>query len=97
MQRREELNCCLFPFIEKHIRFETKFLMKGEYIMKSKIDMTKLYEGIIGLSKVMIGHKCNSPEYLEVKKDFRYPGELLERMEEKGIHLSMIIFPSCVD
>lgn len=84
MQRREELNCCLFPFIEKHIRFETKFLMKGEYIMKSKIDMTKLYEGIIGLSKVMIGHKCNSPEYLEVKKDFRYPGELLERMEEKG-------------
>lgn len=55
MQRREELNCCLFPFIEKHIRFETKFLMKGD--------------------------KCNSPEYLEVKKDFRYPGELLERME----------------
>lgn len=30
MQRREELNCCLFPFIERHIRFETKFLMKGE-------------------------------------------------------------------
>ncbi len=52
--------------------------------MKSKIVMTKLYEGIIGLSKVMTGHKCNSPEYLEVKKDFRYPGELLERMEEKG-------------
>lgn len=52
--------------------------------MKSKIVMTKLYEGIIGLSKVMAGHKCNSPEYLEVKKDFRYPGELLERMEEKG-------------
>lgn len=52
--------------------------------MKSKIVMTKLYEGIIGLSKVITGHKCNSPEYLEVKKDFRYPGELLERMEEKG-------------
>lgn len=52
--------------------------------MKSKTVMTKLYEGIIGLSKVITGHKCNSPEYLEVKKDFRYPGELLERMEEKG-------------
>lgn len=52
--------------------------------MKSKIVMTKLYEGIIGLSKVITGHKCNSPKYLEVKKDFRYPGELLERMEEKG-------------
>lgn len=50
----------------------------------NKIKLTKLYKGIIGLAKVTSGRKCNFQEYMEIKSDFRYPGELLERMEEKG-------------
>lgn len=50
----------------------------------NKIKLTKLYKGIAGLARVTAGRTCNFPEYLELKKDFRYPGELLERMEEKG-------------
>lgn len=50
----------------------------------NKIKLTKLYKGIIGLAKVTSGKTCNFSEYMEIKSDFRYPGELLERMEEKG-------------
>lgn len=50
----------------------------------NKIKLTKLYKGIVGLARVTAGRTCNFLEYLELKKDFRYPGELLERMEEKG-------------
>lgn len=50
----------------------------------NKIKLTKLYKGIAGLARVTAGRTCNFLEYLELKKDFRYPGELLERMEEKG-------------
>lgn len=46
--------------------------------------MTKLYEGIIGLAKVTAGKECNYRDYMEIKNEFRYPGVLLERMEEKG-------------
>lgn len=50
----------------------------------NKIKLTKLYKGIIGLAKITSGKTCNFSEYMEIKSDFRYPGELLERMEEKG-------------
>lgn len=49
-----------------------------------KQELTKLYEGIIGLAKVTAGKECNYRDYMEIKNEFRYPGVLLERMEEKG-------------
>ena len=49
-----------------------------------KQELTKLYEGIIGLAKVTAGKECNYRDYLEIKNEFRYLGVLLERMEEKG-------------
>ena len=49
-----------------------------------KQELTKLYGGIIGLAKVTAGKECNYRDYMEIKNEFRYPGVLLERMEEKG-------------
>ena len=44
----------------------------------------KIYRGLSGLASVLAGETCENPYYMEMKKDFRYPGEFLERMEEKG-------------
>ena len=51
--------------------------------MKNKKD-TKLYMGIIGLAKTTAGMNCEYGDYQDIKQYFRYPGELLERMEEQG-------------
>ena len=45
---------------------------------------TKLYEGIIGLAKVTAGEECDHQDYMEIKNDFHYPGELLDKMEKYG-------------
>lgn len=52
--------------------------------MKNKRNETKLFMGIIGLAKTSAGMNCTYGDYLDIKQYFRYPGELLERMEEKG-------------
>lgn len=52
--------------------------------MKNKKHETKLFMGIIGLAKTVAGMNCTYGDYLDIKQYFRYPGELLERMEEKG-------------
>ena len=51
--------------------------------MKSKKEDTKLYKGIIGLAKTAAGMNCEYGDYQDIKQYFRYPGELLERMEEQ--------------
>lgn len=45
-----------------------------------------IYRGMRDLVYVALGKTAysNSSEYLELKKHFRYPGEVLERMEDKG-------------
>ena len=45
-----------------------------------------IYRGMRDLVKVSLGKTpyINNPEYLELKKHFRYPGEVLERMEQYG-------------
>lgn len=52
--------------------------------MKNKKEDTKLYKGIIGLVKTAAGMNCEYGDYQDIKQYFRYPGELLERMEEQG-------------
>lgn len=52
--------------------------------MKSKKEDTKLYKGIIGLAKAAAGKTCTYGDYQNIKQYFRYPGELLERMEGQG-------------
>ena len=52
--------------------------------MKNKKEDTKLYKGIIGLAKTAAGMNCEYGDYQDIKQYFRYPGELLERMEEQG-------------
>ena len=52
--------------------------------MKNKKEDTKLYMGIIGLAKTTAGMNCEYGDYQDIKQYFRYPGELLERMEEQG-------------
>ena len=45
-----------------------------------------IYRGMRDLVYVALGKTAysNSSEYLELKKHFRYPGEVLERMEQYG-------------
>ena len=44
-----------------------------------------IYRGMRDLVYVALGKTdSNSSEYLELKKHFRYPGEVLERMEQYG-------------
>lgn len=52
--------------------------------MKNKKEDTKLYKGIIDLAKTAAGMNCEYGDYQDIKQYFRYPGELLERMEEQG-------------
>ena len=45
-----------------------------------------IFRGMRDLVYVALGKIAysNSSEYLELKKHFRYPGEVLERMEQYG-------------
>lgn len=49
--------------------------------MKNK-EFTKVYEGLQSLIRVAMGDSVSNDTYFEFKKYFRYPGELLERMEQ---------------
>ena len=51
--------------------------------MKNK-EFTKVYEGLQSLIRVAMGDSVSNDTYFEFKKYFRYPGELLERMEQYG-------------
>ena len=51
--------------------------------MKNK-EFTKVYEGLQSLIGVAMGDSVSNDTYFEFKKYFRYPGELLERMEQYG-------------
>lgn len=51
--------------------------------MKNK-EFTKVYEGLQSLIRVAMGDSASNDTYFEFKKYFRYPGELLERMEQYG-------------
>ena len=46
--------------------------------------ITKLYDAMVALIKVAGGQTVSNETYLEIKPHFRYPGELLERMEQYG-------------
>lgn len=52
--------------------------------MKNK-EFTKVYEGLQSLIRVAMGDSVSNDTYFEFKKYFRYPGELLERMEQYGV------------
>lgn len=57
--------------------------------------ITKLYDAMVALIKVAGGQTVSNETYLEIKPHFRYPGELLERMEQYGYgtsndHLSIM-------
>ena len=85
IDRLKTLVTQLVPFISRYILSTKKFFdERRKYIMKNKKEDTKLYKGIIGLAKTAAGMNCEYGDYQDIKQYFRYPGELLERMEEQG-------------